>query len=600
MMGAILNFWRKVHKYVIILSTPVLTLLGLYKAIKSDQGVASIIFALLLIAFSIYLIINKPFIAATKVGIIGISIMILGTFLFFYIKNLPSHRIIVAVANFSGPDSNKWAVTDFVLEKIGKALVDERKAKVLPLRQTITQQDGRETVMKLGRKHHATIVIWGWYAVNEQNCTLSVHFEIKGKVPGLLNYEPEYPISEINELQSYRLQINLSNELASLTLFTIGLICYSDKDYGGAERYFKKAINEASRTINPVNLSYIFLLHGNSLYHTRKYEEAISSYDYSIKLSEPYAASYFNQGNAYMHLKKYKQALTDYDMAIKITPKYDEAYNNRGFANHELKNYDLAIADYSIAIKLNQKDPYYYNNRGNAYFKLDYYDWAIADYNKAVELNQKFYAPYFNRGNCYLTQKKYEQAIADYSTSINLNPTYSDTYVYRGLANVERKDYARAIADYNIAIKLNSKDASYYDNRAIAFWYSGKHFRAIEDFKMAINLDPKYLPPYLNLAELYIITSQVSASEKVATTAIELASSPENSAIAYYLLGISFKLQGKDTDSIDAKLKELTSAPFEITWIFDDVETWLAQANVNSSVKTYVRQLIDNLKKYKK
>ena len=114
------------------------------------------------------------------------------------------------------------------------------------LEQTITDPPGSPVARAQGKKHHADIVIWGWYGVEPEAASLSVNFEVLRPSPKLPEFGPtakgELRVMALSELESFTLQTNLSSELAYLSLFTTGMVRYAAQDWGSAIARFTDAL----------------------------------------------------------------------------------------------------------------------------------------------------------------------------------------------------------------------------------------------------------------------------------------------------------------------------------------------------------------------
>jgi tetratricopeptide (TPR) repeat protein len=233
------------------------------------------------------------------------------------------------------------------------------------------------------------------------------------------------------------------------------------------------------------------------------WQNSITLFDHTLKVTTGNSLAYNNRGNAYQNLGNYKQAINDYDRAIEINPNYADAYNNRGYTNQNLGNYKQAIGDYDRAIEINPKYAEAYNDRGNVYLKVGNYNQAIKDYGNAIELNPQFAMAYYNRGVAYGELGNYNQSIKDYNKAIELNPKLAQAYSNRGGAYGELGNYNQEITDCDKAIGINPKYAEAYNNRGVAYVNIGSYNQAIEDFNKAIELDPKYANAYNNRGVFY-------------------------------------------------------------------------------------------------
>ena len=64
------------------------------------------------------------------------------------------------------------------------------------------------------------------------------------------------------------------------------------------------------------------------------------------------ADDYLNRGNSKYHRRDYQGAITDFNKAIEINPQYANAYKNRGIAKYKSKDNQVACKDYKRAVSL--------------------------------------------------------------------------------------------------------------------------------------------------------------------------------------------------------------------------------------------------------
>jgi tetratricopeptide (TPR) repeat protein len=215
------------------------------------------------------------------------------------------------------------------------------------------------------------------------------------------------------------------------------------------------------------------------------WQNSITLYDHTLKVTENNALIHNNRGFAYYVLGDYRQAVADYSSAITIKPDYVTAYHNRGIAYGELGNYSQAIKDYNRVIEMKPAYAEAYYNRGLAYNGSGNYKQAIEDYTKAIAIRPDYAMAYNSRGNAYFDLGNQQEAIADYSRAIEMKPDDADAYFNRGNTCVHLGDYKRAISDYSRAIEIRQDYTGAYKNRGIAYIKSGNNDLAVNDFKTA-------------------------------------------------------------------------------------------------------------------
>lgn len=79
---------------------------------------------------------------------------------------------------------------------------------------------------------------------------------------------------------------------------------------------------------------------GNAMYRQKKYSDAISQFEKSIKFASgklEKSQAYFNAGNGYFKKKDYKKAAESFKKALKLNPRDDKARYNYAVTKEKLK-----------------------------------------------------------------------------------------------------------------------------------------------------------------------------------------------------------------------------------------------------------------------
>lgn len=118
---------------------------------------------------------------------------------------------------------------------------------------------------------------------------------------------------------------------------------------------------------------------------------------------------------AYQRMQRghYTQALSDYNYALKLDNKDPETWLNRGFVREKLGDFNGAYADYSKALSLNESYPEAFLNRGNVSLKLNKPDDAVEDYTAAIALSPDYGSAFYNRAVVYERLRKKNEACND-------------------------------------------------------------------------------------------------------------------------------------------------------------------------------------------
>jgi tetratricopeptide (TPR) repeat protein len=160
-------------------------------------------------------------------------------------------------------------------------------------------------------------------------------------------------------------------------------------------------------------------------------------------------------------------------------------------------------------------------------------------------------------------------------------------------------DYEKAIDCYTEIIEQDSKFVGAYNNRGIAKHKLKKYEEAIADFDTAIELNHEYTPAYLNRAEIRLQMGDIQQARQEAKEAKELSVSTGGSAISSLLHLISKITLGKKIFEEESEYRNLCAKEFTTTWSFEELDSWLAEADLEPEKEDKIAELIDLLRDHK-
>jgi hypothetical protein len=161
-----------------------------------------------------------------------------------------------------------------------------------------------------------------------------------------------------------------------------------------------KKWNHRKEILSALSLSIILCLSIITWKQVGYWQDSITLYDHTLKVTDDNWPIYINRCSAHNKLGSYRQAIDDCSRAIEIKPDYIYAYYNRGNAYDSLGNYKQAIEDYSRVIEIRPDYSQAYNNRGVTYQKQGDNISGCRDAQKACEL-----------GNCKLLEKAKQRGV---------------------------------------------------------------------------------------------------------------------------------------------------------------------------------------------
>jgi tetratricopeptide (TPR) repeat protein len=435
-------------------------------------------------------------------------------------------KIIVLVADFDGPDPEKWGVTEEVTSQLRGATARYTDVQIQRLNRPIKDSEVAQTE---GKEREATIVLWGWYRIPGEVVRLSVHFEVLNppKEFSALGQAPNVQQrAAIAELTSFELQDRLSKETTYLSLFVLGMVRRAAGDWEGAIARFNDALGQTTKPSSSFNQSLVYFFRGITYLLKGDSDHALDDLNQTIKLQPTFAEAYVNRSVIYIAKGDYSHSLADLNEALRLKPDLPITYNNRGMVYLQTKDYDRAIADFNQTLKLlvstdssktsrpdgsqlgsikfdrdlpvvnfvftELSDYMIYINRGTAYLFKGDHDRALTDFSDAIKLQPNHIFAYFNRAAVYSAKQDYDHALDDLNQVIKLQPDFALAYMRRGIVYDFKGDTDRALTDLNQAIKLQPNFALSHGWRGEIYAKRDDHDRAIADYSEVIKLQPDF------------------------------------------------------------------------------------------------------------
>jgi tetratricopeptide (TPR) repeat protein len=384
-----------------------------------------------------------------------------------YQKTLPPEKFTVLIADFSGPDLERYRVTETIFNRLRNSLKDYEDVSVESLGRSISEQEGSTIARSEGEKKKASVVIWGWYGVTQESAVVSINFEILCKLdcsPQLRSaVQGDVQLVAAEQLDSFTIQSQLSEEMALLSLLTVGLVEYSNENWNAAIASFTDALNQGQ---NQVSAKDVYYYRAQIYMRLDQYDLALSDLNQAIALDPNFAMAYNNLSVLYGVKGDLGLAISNIDRAIALDPENADYHNEKGTLYLAFGQYRESVPYYDQAILLDSTEPSYFKNRGIAYYWSNIQDLAFQDLNQSIKLYDRQGVP----------------------TDTSEAEDFARALVYRGTINRQLKHYSRALQDFNRAISLKPDYANAYHSRAAVYYDMRDRSHAIEDLNTAISL----------------------------------------------------------------------------------------------------------------
>jgi tetratricopeptide (TPR) repeat protein len=493
-------------------------------------------------------------------GISLLTLIIIAFVTGYYIYSIPpTNEVIVLVADFEDPEQpaqRNYKVTAEIVEKLRDRTKDFPNIKIKTLNEHLSFKNTKEEIKNKGAEQKAAIIIWGDIGKTEQSGRLDVNIEIL-KQPKKLALVSNKVVSRIpaNELETYKAQINLSNQLSFFTLVIDGLAQTEAENYDAAIERFTSALNEPDLSNGFVNLSDVYYFRGSlfalkSIYLiSNEFSSAINDLNQSLAIKSDFAEAYALRGFCYIQNGQRSLALRDFGRATEIKPNSAINYFFQGLAYYLRYEYDLADDSLKRAGEFEPHEASDFLLRGTTHMFLGEGDIAVSDFKTAaginsslnndallltaltkanqnkvdeaiIDLNQlvknkpdMVFAKVM-RAVLLSTKDNPEQALAELTSTINSAPNIDRLYSVRGQIFLSNDRYEEALSDFNKAINLNPQSSENLFNRAQIYAEKKLWNEAIADYNKTIELDPEVAEYYLERGKAFKEVSNFSAAAK--------------------------------------------------------------------------------------
>jgi tetratricopeptide (TPR) repeat protein len=378
-------------------------------------------------------------------------------------------KFVLVVANFDGSQSQVYRLTDDIIRKVRTETHDFREFEVVPISETITEQEGSQRARELGQQHAADLVLWGYYSVSRSSGALAIHVEnlTDGKYVRLPTDVIKSAAVAASAFDTFRVQESVAQELSAFVLDAGALMQAEAGDIKGASARFDRAIELGTWP------------------------------GYVLSQLAPKSVVFMGRGTARLNLYDYQGAYDDNTTAIEADPKNARAYTGRGVARVALAKIHAAEGKRDVAVKELRA--------------------AIDDHLTAARYEPHLVGAYANCGTAYrelgrLTtdEQMLKKAVECLTRAIQLEPRGSSLYSGRGNAYLELRGFREAERDLTEAIRLDSANAMAYNNLGVLHRHLAKErndptetWKAIHSFREAIGHNDRSPETWFNLGAAY-------------------------------------------------------------------------------------------------
>lgn len=270
-----------------------------------------------------------------------------------------------------------------------------------------------------------------------------------------------------------------------------GKKAFADKDYIGAEAYFKKALEK-----DPANNDARFFL-ARTLDAQGKKDAAMAEYRRVLEKEPEHAKANYFLGRLYYQAQKFSDAERHFKKSVTSDGKFAPAQYSLGLAQEKQGKTSDALASYKKSAETDGSLTQPHFNSAIILKKNKKYDEALAELAKAGGGSDVEY----QKGEILLKQKKYSEAKDAFNKVLTEKPQHYEAAFNLALAYHKLKDPAGADRVLAKVIREDSPADLHYTYGKL-LEESGETAGAEKQYRTSVQKDPRYFKGWLNLGRV--------------------------------------------------------------------------------------------------
>lgn len=281
-----------------------------------------------------------------------------------------------------------------------------------------------------------------------------------------------------------------------------GKKAFAEKDYTGAEAYFKKALEK-----DPTNNDARFFL-ARTLDAQGKKDAAMAEYRRVLEKEPEHAKANYFLGRLYYQAQKYADAERHFKKSAATDGKFAPAQYSLGLAQEKQGKSTEALASYRKSAETDASLTQPHFNSAIILKKNKKYDEALAELGKAGGGAEVEY----QKGEILLKQKKFEEAKAAFGKVLGEKPQHYEAAFNLALTYHKLKDPAGADRALAKVIREDSPADLHYTYGKL-LEESGETAGAEKQYRTSVQKDPRYYKGWLNLGRVSALGGKFDQAE---------------------------------------------------------------------------------------
>jgi putative PEP-CTERM system TPR-repeat lipoprotein len=323
--------------------------------------------------------------------------------------------------------------------------------------------------------------------------------------------------------------------------------------YKSALIYFDKGETEkASQIARDLIAKYPkrgdgYLLRGIVSFYNKKYAEAITDLQNSVKMQPSVEGFYFLGLSLYSN-GDLENALSQFRIIIDHNPSFIQARLLTAMILLTMKRIDDSIAELNRVLRIKDKNAIAHNLLGSAYMAKGMYDEGLKELNRATELDPKLVEAHIRKGIFYLSKGNVNEGETDLRTAVYVKPELLNSRLVLFSHYMRRNDHGKALSLLQQGLTGKKEDAVLYNSMAAVMFADNKPADAINYLRKAKVTDPSFFAPYFNAATFH---ASSGAYDKALVEYGEVLRKDPKNLQAILGTAVTLELNGKDSEALN-------------------------------------------------
>lgn len=318
----------------------------------------------------------------------------------------------------------------------------------------------------------------------------------------------------------HQMQIDIGEALArypeSSELFNLqGSAHFKSKQFQNAVESFERALS-----LQPANQDIVLNL---AKAHLSNSAPALAR-----KCLSEFLAGCPNSAEVYFQLGIIEQKMGDLDDAIKsfesslkLRPVSAGAHNNLGLIWAAKKNWIKAIEHYQSAIAANPDSARSFNNLGVAFQREGKFDRSAEALQSAIALRPDYLEAHENLGDTLRLAGHLERARNSYKSVIEIDPHHSRAHACIGICLHKEGSHQSAINSLKEAISIDTENAGFRFSLSQIYASTGEFDSSLDELQRCIELKPGFIEAHKNKCEILEKLNRIGQLETALSAAQE-------------------------------------------------------------------------------